>query len=100
MHHPIDKITHTTAFVTPVVEHGLEREICSMSVTQSYHNKYIYNFGCLLFIAVFLNALCVNCEAYVSVYLYVLHCGYTPRRMYTAHTQIIESVDSTIEGKT
>ena len=27
MHHPTDKITHTTAFVTPVVEHWLEREI-------------------------------------------------------------------------
>ena len=27
MHHPTDRITHTTAFVTPVVEHWLEREI-------------------------------------------------------------------------
>ena len=27
MHHPTDKIAHTTAFVTPVVEHCLEREI-------------------------------------------------------------------------
>ena len=27
MHHPKDRITHTTAFVTPVVEHWLEREI-------------------------------------------------------------------------
>ena len=26
MHHPIDRITHTMAFVTPVVEHWLERE--------------------------------------------------------------------------
>ena len=26
MHHPTDRITHTTAFVTPVVEHWLERE--------------------------------------------------------------------------
>ena len=25
--HPTDRITHTTAFVTPVVEHWLEREI-------------------------------------------------------------------------
>ena len=24
MHHPTDRITHTTAFVTPVMEHGLE----------------------------------------------------------------------------
>ena len=27
MHHPIDRLAHTTAFVTPVVEHWLEREI-------------------------------------------------------------------------
>ena len=27
MHHPTDRITHTTAFVTPVVEHWLDREI-------------------------------------------------------------------------
>ena len=27
MHHPSDRITHTTAFATPVVEHWLEREI-------------------------------------------------------------------------
>ena len=27
MHHPTDRMTHTTAFVTPVVEHWLEQEI-------------------------------------------------------------------------
>ena len=27
MHHPTDRIPHTTAFITPVVEHWLEREI-------------------------------------------------------------------------
>ena len=27
MHHPTDRIAHTTAFVTPVVEHWVEREI-------------------------------------------------------------------------
>ena len=27
MHHPTDRITHMTAFVTPVVEHWLEQEI-------------------------------------------------------------------------
>ena len=27
MHHPTDRITHTTSSVTPVVEHWLEREI-------------------------------------------------------------------------
>ena len=27
MHHPTARIIHTTAFVTPVMEHWLEREI-------------------------------------------------------------------------
>ena len=27
MHHPTDRIAHTTTFVTPVVEHWLKREI-------------------------------------------------------------------------
>ena len=27
MHHPTDRIAHTTAFVTPVVDHWLEQEI-------------------------------------------------------------------------
>ena len=27
MHHPTDRITHTAAIGTPVVEHWLEREI-------------------------------------------------------------------------
>ena len=27
MHHPTERIIHTTAFVTPVVEHWLEQEI-------------------------------------------------------------------------
>ena len=30
MHHPTDRIAHTTAFVTPVVEHWLERDYSSM----------------------------------------------------------------------
>ena len=29
MHLPTDRIAHTTAFVTPVVKHWLEREIAS-----------------------------------------------------------------------
>ena len=27
MHHPTDRMTRTTAFVTPVVEHWLEQEV-------------------------------------------------------------------------
>ena len=34
MHHPTERIIHTMAFVTPVVEHWLEREIA-----QWVHNE-------------------------------------------------------------
>ena len=33
MHHPTDRITHTTAFVSQVVEHWLEREIALLDYT-------------------------------------------------------------------
>ena len=33
MHHPTDRITHTTAFVTPVVENLLEREIAQWVIS-------------------------------------------------------------------
>ena len=36
MHHPTDRIAHTTAFVTPVVEHWLEREIANYSAVKIY----------------------------------------------------------------
>ena len=49
MHHPTDRITHTTAFVTPVVEHSLEREIAQWvhpmkdrSDDPSHHERTLY----------------------------------------------------------
>ena len=49
MHHPTDKIAHTTAFVTPVVEHWLEREIAQWvhpmmdrSDDPSHHERTVY----------------------------------------------------------
>ena len=49
MHHPTDRITHTTAFVTPVVEHWLGREIAQWvhpmkdrSDDSSHHERTFY----------------------------------------------------------
>ena len=48
MHHPTDRIAHTMAFVTPVVEHWLEREIgwgvvTSITITcVSLHKQIIF----------------------------------------------------------
>ena len=49
MHHPTDRITHTKAFVTRVVEHWLEREIAQWvhpmkdrSDDPSHHERTLY----------------------------------------------------------
>ena len=42
MHHPTYRITHTTAFVTPVVEHWLEREIYIYIHTHTYIHTYVH----------------------------------------------------------
>ena len=46
MHHPTDRITHTTAFVTPVVEHWLEREIAQ------WVHLWVWSVFCFIFIVV------------------------------------------------
>ena len=43
MHNPTDRIAHTTAFVTPVVEHWLEQEIAQWVHREgpsSHHERY------------------------------------------------------------
>ena len=51
MHHLTDRITHTTAFVTPVVEHWLEREIA----------QWVHHEGCV--------CVCVRVRACLYFYL-------------------------------
>ena len=38
MHHPTDRIAHTTAFGTPVMEHWLEREIAQWRIDPMTHH--------------------------------------------------------------
>ena len=42
MHHPTDRIAHTTAFVTPVVEHWLKREIAQWVCLNVYVSRHLY----------------------------------------------------------
>ena len=52
MHHPTDRIAHTTAFVTPVVEHWLEREIAQWvhpmkdRSDDPSHHEVLWNLEC------------------------------------------------------
>ena len=48
MHHPTDRIAHTTAFVTPVMEHWLEREIAQWVHHEgSIQRPIVQLFSCL-----------------------------------------------------
>ena len=44
MHHPTDMIAHTTAFVTSIVEHWLEREIAQWVTSLKLHltRKHVF----------------------------------------------------------
>ena len=48
MHRPTDRITHTRAFVTPVVEHWLEREIAQWVHPLYKELNYYENLLCSL----------------------------------------------------
>ena len=41
MHYPTDRIAHITAFVAPVVEHWLEREIILEDYNSEVNDYYI-----------------------------------------------------------
>ena len=45
MHHPTDRITHTTAFVTPVVEHWLEQEIAQWVPLHTFLLLEVFSFA-------------------------------------------------------
>ena len=53
MHHPTDRITHTTAFVTPVVEDWLERELMLRGLRSGYRKElftYLFNDALVTFL--------------------------------------------------
>ena len=75
MHHPTDRRTHTTAFVTPVVEHWLEREIAQLVHTMedrsddpSHHERTLLprSYISLQFITVSVNQINVLCVSVLS----------------------------------
>ena len=46
LHHPTDKIAHSTAFVTPVVEDWLERE-CTQLFSANWFRKRLISTVCI-----------------------------------------------------
>ena len=53
MHHPTDRITHTKAFVTPVVEHWLERELMNWKRITHFSIVGLFVFLVLFFVGFF-----------------------------------------------
>ena len=49
MHHPTDRIAHTTAFVTPVMEHWLERELSAKDDSFSKRKNQLLSLHALFF---------------------------------------------------
>ena len=64
MHHPTDRIAYTTAFVTPVVEHWLEREIA----------QWVHHFmGLLFLISIKGSFICIIPQTGWHIPLHLLH---------------------------
>ena len=85
MHHPTDRIAHTTAFVTQVVEHWLEREIAQWvhpmndrSDDPSHHERMLLPRS---YISVLLPSkqkwLVPPVQYHLKVFISVYHHGYT-----------------------
>ena len=54
MHHPTDRIAHTTAFVTPVVEYWLEREIAVCMYAWMHVCIYVCMYVCCFLVYLFI----------------------------------------------
>ena len=68
MHHSTDRITHTTAFVTPVVEHWLEREIAQWVSLKHHGTGPSVDFFCCFEVNLY------STIHYIVVYIrFVLH---------------------------
>ena len=79
MHHPTDRIAHTTVFVTPVVEHCLEREIAQWvhPMKDCLDDTLIHGLG------LGSHVLVGSCQVRSSgVYIYIYILCYTINRLF------------------
>ena len=96
MHHPTDRIPHTTTFVTQVVEHWLEREIVYKKRKQNTHtyityihihkHAYIYKY-------IHTNRHCIHPFIRLSIDTYMHVCTHTFIHTYI-HTYIYMYIHS------
>ena len=72
MHHPTDRITHTTSIVTPVVEHWLEREIAQSH--EGSIRRTITPWANALTTELHLAPIAKECMHYVCMYVCMYWC--------------------------
>ena len=89
MHHPTDRITHTTAFVSPVVEHWLEREIAQWVNLFQYTFVLFFEMNILLF-----KQFCISCSFVLSFFNVNVHISFT------LHSAIFRSSQCSTTGVT
>ena len=72
VHHPTDKIAHTTTFVIPVMEHWLEREIAQWvhpmkdrSDDSSHHERTLLPRSYILLLSLSESPMCWTSRAYI-----------------------------------
>ena len=77
MHHPTDRIAHTTAFATPVVEHWLEREIdCLYNMRAVFSVSLSGNSLTLFFILLFKHLIMQNIIGLTNYLIFITSkCG-------------------------
>ena len=70
MHHPPDRIAHTTAFVTPVVDHMLEQEIVYGSTMRDRSDDPSNHVCMYIYVCIYVCMFMYVC-VYMYVYMYV-----------------------------
>ena len=74
MHHPTDRIAHTMAFVTPVVEHWLEREIAQLETGGNTEDTFR---ACVFHIA---KTHAPSCKVYIHEFIFLFITQWSIRK--------------------
>ena len=103
MHHPTERIAHTTAFVTPIVEHWLEREnaqwvhhMKDRSDDPSHHERTPFprSYNIYMYVCMYV---CIY--VYIYIYIDIYTVGHEINGNYCAKTKMRHEINAS-EGET
>ena len=89
MHHAIDRIVHTTTYVTPVVEHWLKREIAQWVCNEGLIRRPITPWA---------NALTTELLGLLNLYPRPIQFGHFQRKERILHSYPLEMIYLTMSG--